>query len=162
MRYAASLILFVMVAALAGAPLAAQEEGQDTTTQDTVAQEAMPQDTVAGETSAAAFEVTQAVVATGVENREPMGTDSTFSADVGTLYFYTVFEGDFEPMMVEHVWMHDGQEVARIPLTVQGPRWRTWSSKKIPPDWTGSWTVKVVDADGNEYGVVDFTVDDDM
>lgn len=153
MRHAAPM-LSVMLLALVGAPLAAQEEGQDTTTQDTVAQEAMPQDT-----AAPGFEITEAVVATGVEDREPMGADSTFAAAVGTLYFYTVFEGDFEPTQVEHVWMHDGQEIARVPLTVEGPRWRTWSSKDVLPDWTGSWTVKVVDAAGNEHVSVDFTVE---
>lgn len=157
MRHEATMILSVTLVALAGAPLAAQEEGQDTTTQDTMAQAAMAQDT-----TAPAFEVTEAVVATGVEDREPMGADSTFMADVGTVYFYTVFEGDFEPTQVEHVWMHDGQEIARIPLTVEGPRWRTWSSKEILPDWTGSWTVKVVDAGGNEHISVDFTVEGGM
>lgn len=120
-----------------------------------VAQEAM-QDT------AAAPEITQAVVASNVQDREPMGVDSTFTADVGAVYFYTVFEGDFNEMTVDHVWMYEGEEIARVPLTVQGPRWRTWSSKEILPDWTGSWTVKVVGADGTEHASVDFTVTEAM
>ena len=111
---------------------------------------------------AADVEVTQAVVATGVQDREPVGADSTFTADVGTLYFYTVFEGDFGSMPVEHVWLHEGEEIARVPLTVEGPRWRTWSSKEILPAWTGAWTVQVVDADGMEHAAVDFTVTEGM
>ena len=127
-------------ALLIAAPLAAQEE----------AMEAPP------------VEVTQAVVATDVQDREPMGVDTTFVADVGTVYFYTVFEGDFGEMQVEHVWMRDGEEIARVPLTVRGPRWRTWSSKEILPTWTGSWTVMVVDSAGNEHASVDFTVTEGM
>lgn len=118
------------------------------------AQEAMQEST--------APEVTRAVVATDVQDREPVGVDSTFAAGVGTVYFYTVFEGDFGETTVEHVWMREGEEVARVPLTVQGPRWRTWSSKEILPDWAGSWTVKVVDADGTEHASVDFTITEGM
>lgn len=104
------------------------------------------------------LEVSEAVVATDIQDREPVGVDSTFTADVGTVYFYTVFEGDFGEMDVEHVWLRDGEEIARVPLTVEGPRWRTWSSKEILPDWTGTWTVKVVDSDGAERASVDFTL----
>ena len=150
MRHAATTFLALTFLLLAGTPLAAQEEAQDTMTQDTMA-EAMP-----------AMEVTEALVATGVQDREPVGADTTFTADVGTVYFYTVFEGDFGETQVEHVWTHEGEEIARVPLTVQGPRWRTWSSKEILPEWTGSWTVTVVDAQGNEHASARFTVGDGM
>lgn len=131
---------------LVATPLFAQEEG---------AQGEAVEESVA-------VEVVRAVVATGVQEREPVGVDSIFTADVGTLYFYTVFEGDFVEMTVDHVWVHEGEELARVPLTVQGPRWRTWSSKEVLPAWTGAWTVKVVDANGTEHASVDFTVTEGM
>lgn len=102
--------------------------------------------------------VTRAVVATSVEDREPVGVAESFSADVGTLYFYTVFEGDFEETTLEHVWLRDGEEVARVELRARGPRWRTWSAKQIPADWTGSWTAQVVAADDQVLSSVTFTV----
>ncbi|MGH7481332.1 MAG: DUF2914 domain-containing protein, partial [Longimicrobiales bacterium] len=43
-------------------------------------------------------------------------------------------------------------------LTARGPRWRTWSSKDVPADWTGDWTVRVLDANGAELESVSFTV----
>lgn len=106
----------------------------------------------------AGIDVTRAVVATEVQDREPVGEATSFGADVGTVYFYTVFEGDFAEQTVEHVWVREGEEVGRVPLTVAGPRWRTWSAKTIPGDWTGSWTVSVVDSGGTELESVDFTV----
>lgn len=106
----------------------------------------------------AGIEVTRAVVATEIQDREPVGEARVFGADVGTVYFYTVLEGDFAEQRVEHVWVREGEEVGRVPLTVTGPRWRTWSAKAIPGDWTGSWTVSVVDAGGTELESVDFTV----
>ena len=117
-----------------------------------------PRSAAAQQEVASPIEVSQAVVATGIEDREPVGEATTFPADVGTVYFYTVFEGDFPEQRLEHVWLRDGEEVARVPLTVRGPRWRTWSAKTIPAEWAGSWTVRVVDASGGELASADFSV----
>ena len=106
----------------------------------------------------ATVEVTAAVVATGVENREPVGEGTSFPATVGTLYFYTVVEGDFEVRTVEHVWVRNGAEVARVPLAARGPRWRTWSSKSIPGDLTGEWEARLLDEDGSVLATAAFQV----
>ncbi len=74
------------------------------------------------------------------------------------MYFYTVFEGDFPEQTFTHVWMREGEEVARVDLQARGPRWRTWSTKNIPPEWAGAWTVQAVDADGNVLATAEFTV----
>ena len=110
------------------------------------------------ERAAPTIEVTRAVVATGIEDREPIGESTTFSADVGTVYFFTEITGDFDETRIHHVWLREGEEVARVPLTVRGPRWRTWSSKRIPPEWSGNWTVRIVLGDDQVLGTVDFTV----
>jgi len=107
---------------------------------------------------AAPFEVAEAVIATGVVEREPVGVGTEFPATVGTLYFYTIFTGEFDEARVEHVWLHEDKEMARVPLTVRGPRWRTWSSKSILPEWTGRWTVRVEGADGTVLRSTEFTV----
>ena len=105
-----------------------------------------------------AGQVSEAVAAVAIEDRVPVGVATSFAEDVGTVYVYTVFEGDFGEASIEHVWLRDGEEVARVPLTVRGPRWRTWSSKRIPPEWAGAWSVQVV-ADGDRVlTTVDFTV----
>lgn len=132
----AALTLIVMTGA---APLLAQEPA-----------EATAQD---------AIQVTQAVVATAVEDREPIGVSETFPADIEQLYFFTVLEGDFPETQIEHVWLYEGEEMARVPLSVTGPRWRTWSSKRLVTSWTGAWTVQVVDSDGTVLESVDFTVE---
>ena len=124
------------------------------------AQEQAPPEQVPQEQMAAAdsLDVVRAVIATGVQDREPVGIDTTFAPAVGTVYFSTVVEGDFGEAEVHHVWLREGEEIARVPLTVRGPRWRTWSSKTILPEWTGRWTVKVVGPGGTEHASVDFTI----
>lgn len=111
------------------------------------------------EKSAAAVEVTRAVVAVGVVDRNPVGAAESFPADIGALYFFSILEGEFADIEVEHVWLREGEEVARVPLRARGPRWRTWSIKQIPPDAGGSWTVQVVAGDGRVLQSVDFTVE---
>lgn len=115
---------------------------------------ATAQETPAGDE----LRVTSAAVATDVQEREPVGADDSFRADVGRLYFHTTLEGDFGETSLVHVWLHDGAEVARVPMTVRGPRWRTWSSKEIAPDRTGDWEVRVVDTSGEVLETASFTV----
>lgn len=101
-------------------------------------------------------EVTRAVVAAGIEDREPVGETDRFAPDVERVYFYTVFEGDFPESHFEHVWLHEGEEMARIALTARGPRWRTWSSKAMLPEWAGEWVVRVEDENGRELAAARF------
>lgn len=102
--------------------------------------------------------IAMAVVANDVENREPVDPAEAFPADIGEVFFYTVIEGDFGERVVEHVWVWDGMEVARVSLTVRGPRWRTWSSKTIPADWAGAWEVRIEDSSGVVLASVPFRV----
>lgn len=119
-----------------------------------------PRNATAQEAGAPGVEVTTAVIATDVQDREPVGEGTSFDADVGNLYFYTAFEGDFPEQQLEHVWLHEGEEVARVRLTVRAPRWRTWSVKTMPAEPAGDWTVRIVDADGAELEAVEFTISD--
>ena len=129
------------MAIFAAAPAAAQE-GTGTSQQD------------------GAVEITRADVATDVVDREPVGTADSFPGNVGQVYFYTVLEGDFPESQFEHVWLHNDEEVARVSLTAEGPRWRTWSRKTITPDMTGDWEVQVVDSAGTVLDSASFTIDD--
>jgi len=97
------------------------------------------------------------VIATAVEDREPVGAGETFPADVGQLFAWMrVTHGADTTLRV--VWTH-GDHRSEVPLQVGGSPWRTWSSKQVPPDWTGSWTVEVQDEDGTVVASTTFTVE---
>ncbi|MBI2537226.1 MAG: DUF2914 domain-containing protein [Gemmatimonadetes bacterium] len=55
------------------------------------------------------------------------------------------------------MWYFGDQEVARVELSIGGSPWRTWSSKTIPAEATGSWRVDIV-ANGNVLKSLAFTV----
>lgn len=97
---------------------------------------------------------------TDVENREVVGTDSTFTNDIGTVFCYTHVTGAEDTTEIAHVWYYQDEEKARVPLEVRSSDWRTWSSKQILPAWTGEWNVRIEDAEGNVLGSSSFIVNE--
>lgn len=110
--------------------------------------------------TAPAVELTvETVLCSGVENRMPVGEAESFPADVGRVYLWNRVAGITEgETLIHHVWLREGQEMADVPLPVKGDPWRTYSYKTIPPEWAGSWEVKVVGPDGNVIKSIAFTV----
>ncbi len=103
--------------------------------------------------------VLRKAVSTGVLDREPCGIGDRFATDVRTIYFFTEIANPGGRGYIEHVWYYRDEEMARVLVPVGGPTWRTWSSKHMLPEWTGSWRVQVVDEEGRvlaehgfEYG----------
>ena len=88
-------------------------------------------------------------ICTDVQNRVPDGVDTTFSANAGSLYCFTRIEGTTDTTSIIHVWYHGKKKMAEVSLPIKptrwSKRWRTWSNKRIMPQWTGKWTVAILD-----------------
>ena len=104
-----------------------------------------------------AVDVTDAVVAKAVVDRQPQDTGSTFPADVGQVVCWTKVSGA-AGASIHHVWFHGDTQVGDVELQVGGSPWRTWSKKTVPADWTGAWHVEVHDDAGAVRKRIDFTV----
>lgn len=113
-------------------------------------------------TQAQDIKITQFDFATSIEDRQPVDVDTTFAADVGTIYSYTEIEGITDSTEITHVWYHREEEKARINLTVSSSPWRTWSSKSILESWTGPWRVMILDSEENVLDAKTFTISDDQ
>ncbi|HKI83348.1 MAG TPA: DUF2914 domain-containing protein [Candidatus Krumholzibacteria bacterium] len=101
--------------------------------------------------------VVNAAVCRAVEDRKPVEAGDRFPSDVGSLScFCRVVHG--KGTKIVHAWIHDGQTRARVELEVGSDSWRTWSTKRILPSWTGSWEVKIMTPDGVVLDSVAFTV----
>lgn len=99
--------------------------------------------------AAIAGEVARAQFTTAIDAREP--ADDLTEADAANtqkIYFFTELR-DLEGQTVTHRWTYDGATLAEVSFTPGSARWRVWSSKELLPEWTGTWTVSVVDAGGN-------------
>ena len=104
------------------------------------------------------LEVMEIEFGTGVENRQPVGVDTNFPSTVERVYCFTKIIGAAEPTSVSHVWYYEGEEKARVDLSIKSQAWRTWSSKKILSAWEGRWRVEVVSAEGNVIAGKEFVI----
>jgi hypothetical protein len=107
----------------------------------------------------AGLQVDHAVTALGVEAREPVGEATSFPADVDRVFLFSRIVGAQGDTAVYHVWKHGEMERAKVELAVRSSSWRTWSSKRILPSWTGEWTVEIQDTAGNVLESVSFVIE---
>ncbi len=82
-----------------------------------------------------------------------------FSATEGRVYCLSRVQNMSPPATLTHVWYHEGKTMARVDLPIGSADWRTWSSKRILPAWTGQWEVKVLDDSGMVLATSGFVVD---
>jgi hypothetical protein len=92
------------------------------------------------------------------ETRTVTGEATTFGTDLELVYCLTRIIGYEPPATVTHAWYYEGKTMARVDLKVGSPDWRTWSSKRYLPAWTGHWEVKVLDEAGKVLASAGFDI----
>ena len=103
--------------------------------------------------------VSDAAIATGIENLIPTGVSEKFPSTVGTLFAFTNIQGSEGETQVLHRWIYEGMVKAEIPLSVKSKNWRTFSSKVILPEWKGDWKVEILNEDGSLLFSLPFTLE---
>ena len=114
-----------------------------------VAEDMAPADTAsttpAGEAKRGS--VARTAFTTEIVDREPVDNLTTAPNTLGRIFFFSDLRG-LQGQIVTHRWEYNGKVMAEIKFKVGGPRWRVYSSKNLVPDWTGQWTVVVLDESG--------------
>ena len=98
-------------------------------------------------------------ICSSVENRQPIGISSSFSADVDCVCCFTKLSSDQDMTSISHVWYYNDKEMADIELQIKAKTWRTWSSKKILNSWTGKWRVDIVSPGGEVLATKEFNIE---
>ncbi len=109
-------------------------------------------------TAAPTVNVDQILIGTGIENREAIGVDTVFTADVGKVYCWVLVTGAEAETQISFVWYHQDQQVAEVIVPVRSVRWRCWTSKTIIPESTGAWKVEIKDEAGKVLESASFQV----
>jgi hypothetical protein len=151
------IVTLVFILCMIGALIAFAQEGTVAQPDSTKAVKPQPVETQPADTAKPAL-TAEAEICTGIAERMPTGMAESFPSDVGKVYLWCKIEGATDSTMIEHVWYRNGDEMATVELPVKSPSWRTWSSKSLLPEWTGSWEVKILDADGNVLKSVPFQI----
>lgn len=92
------------------------------------------------------------------ETRGLTGESTVFEAGLERVFCRMHITGAVAPTTVTHVWYRDGKTMAQVELNVGSGNWRTWSSKRLLPSWTGFWEVKVLDQTGKVLASASFEI----
>jgi hypothetical protein len=95
-----------------------------------------------------------------IENREPVDNITSLSSGYHRLYCFTEVQTDEYPTEITHIWIYKQNIEAEVKLKVGSPKWRTYSSKIILPEWTGEWKVEVYSKNGKLIDTIDFAVNE--
>lgn len=93
-----------------------------------------------------------------VDDHQPVDEGTTFGSDVERLSCWTRIL-DAKDKTIVHAWIHEGVTRARVELRIGSPSWRTYSTKKILPSWTGAWEVKIMTLEGLVLETITFHVE---
>lgn len=105
--------------------------------------------------------IARAVLTSAIEDREPvddLGDSFDHDGENYDQVFFFTHVVDHANTSIVHEWHHDGVLEAEVELSVGSNSWRTYSSKQIHHMATGDWTVRVVDANGEQLAEHQFTV----
>ena len=108
---------------------------------------------------ASSIQVAEASICLDVVDLQCQGKDTTFSSSLGKLYCFTRIIGAQEPTQIFHVWFYEEKQRARVPLQVNSPNWRTYSSKIIQPHEKGEWRVEILGPDNELLKVIHFQIE---
>lgn len=102
------------------------------------------------------LQVVDAKATTGVEEREPTGETSSFTAgDKATIWM--AVRNPEGPSTLKMAWFVDDVEVDTMDIDVgKSWRWRTWAKRRVPK--AGAWKVEIRDGDDTVLETVNFTV----
>jgi hypothetical protein len=101
--------------------------------------------------------VLRALLTTGIENREPVDEIVSLDKNSDRVYFFTEFSG-LKGKMVKHRWEYNGKVMGEVNFNIGSNHWRCYSSKNLLPEWTGIWTVSVIDDQDNVLAETYFEV----
>jgi hypothetical protein len=112
----------------------------------------------AQEKAAPPLTVEEAMIASRVENLNPVGPDVAFDASIGKLYCFTRIKSSQPPTVIKHLWFQGDRMVMEVTLPIKSASWRTYSTKTILPSASGPWKVDVTSEDGTVLKTLSFTI----
>jgi len=99
-----------------------------------------------------------AVMCEGIKDGNPYNGAVVFSKTIGEVVCFTVFDFIQESTFIYHRWFFRDVLNRTTKLTVNPPRWSTYSSINIRESDMGPWHVEVADEQGNVLQILRFSI----
>ncbi len=105
------------------------------------------------------IQLSEIVVCTGVEDRQPVDPKDSFSIGEGRVYCFTSLKNSGSETTIVHEWYLNDELLHAQDLKVgTSKKWRTWSYKTLYDGFEGDWKVVVKVKDGAKLGEKEFSV----
>jgi hypothetical protein len=102
----------------------------------------------------------EAVMCEKIENFVPINAAIVFPTALERISCYTSFDPVPQNTFVFHNWFFKDKLSTRIKLSLQPPRWSTFSSIQLREADKGPWRVEITDKDGRVFHVLRFSITD--
>jgi hypothetical protein len=95
------------------------------------------------------LEAAEMAFCAAIKAKNPVGVADSFPSDIFGVYCFTRIRGARDTTVVTHAWYRGENLIASVELPVKSASWRTWSHKRMLPEWHGEWRVDVIAEDGS-------------
>jgi len=102
----------------------------------------------------------QAVMCEKIEEHAPQNQAIVFSITNGKVCCFTSFDPVPEKTVIYHNWFYRDKLTARVKLSLQPPRWSTFSRIQLRESDKGPWRVEITDRKGALLRTVRFSITD--
>jgi hypothetical protein len=102
----------------------------------------------------------QAALCSGLKEGSPCNPGVVFSVDDGRVFCFSLFDPVPRKTFVYHSWFYKGALMTRQKLTVNPPRWSTYSTIQLREADKGPWRVEIADQDGRILEILRFSITD--
>ena len=99
--------------------------------------------------------VANATFTSDIADGAPVDFREAFDTRTRIVYYYAELL-DLHGQTVTHRWKREGKVMQEVPIRVQRQRQPAWSKSVMQPEWTGAWTVEVVNGRGEVIEVDNF------
>lgn len=93
-----------------------------------------------------------------IQELTPQNSTTVFSLERRKAVCFTSFDPVSAETVIYHYWYHRDVPSARIKLSLQPPRWSTYSSIQLRAEDLGPWQVVVTDAEGRVLQILRFSI----
>ena len=102
----------------------------------------------------------KAVMCEDMKGTDPQYPAMVFSISLGKVFCFTDFDPVLEKTFVNHNWYFREQKRASVKLSLNSPRWATFSTVQMRDTDKGPWRVEITDYKGNILKTLRFSMTD--
>jgi hypothetical protein len=102
----------------------------------------------------------QAAMCEEIKEYTPYNSAVVFSIKIGKVSCFTSFDPVPEKTFIYHKWYHRDKPSTKKKMTLNPPRWSTYSSILLRETDKGPWRVEISDQKGNLLQILRFSITD--